>query len=358
MKNEFQLIKNTNVLKGFTYKELEEFNVGLLSSWELQQKALGYTSITIASNLRNVREFLLLVDKFIWEIDKDDIELFYLNLVGRNLAHSTRRKYQSNISTFLEYLRDRKAQEIFNKVGVTIPSVFDKYNKFFHRKDDNDVRVVPPKAEILNLFFNGLKKEMVDSRKYKTLARDYVFFKVLGMTGLRIFELTMVDVSDIRFDLGNIGHGKLHVRFGKGSRGTGHKQRWIPLLNDVHLLLEWYLKNIYPLFLESGYEGEALFISETGDRVTRDAMRSNLRRRQKEMGIPGNERFSAHQLRHYFATDLASNGVDILTLSKLLGHSDISTTAGYLDAGSDFLEKRIRIAQQQWKTSLLFIKEN
>lgn len=352
------LLKNDINNKGLTHQEQIEFQVMLLSSWELQQRALGYTTITIASNLRNVNEFLSLIDKFIWEIDKEDIELFYLNLVGRNLAHSTRRKYQSNISTFLNYLRDRKSQEIFNSLGVTIPNVFDKYNKFFHRKDDNDVRVVPPKKEVLDIFFEGLKKEMLDNRKYKTLARDYVFFKVLGMTGLRIFELTMVDLKDLRFDLGSSGNGKLHVRFGKGSRGTGHKPRWIPLLNDAHILLEWYLKSIYPLFLESGYEGDALFISEVGERVTRDAMRSNLRRRQKDMGIPLKNMFSAHQLRHYFATDLANNGVDILTLSKLLGHSDISTTAGYLDAGSDFLENRIRIAQKQWKNSLTLIKEN
>ncbi|HLR08557.1 MAG TPA: phage integrase N-terminal SAM-like domain-containing protein, partial [Bacillota bacterium] len=91
-----------------TLSQKKELQTKLLSSWELQRKAVGYTDHTITLGLRNVNEFLTLINKFIWEIDSEDIELFYEDLVGRNLAHSTRRAYQSNISTFLEYLRSRK----------------------------------------------------------------------------------------------------------------------------------------------------------------------------------------------------------------------------------------------------------
>lgn len=335
-----------------TLSQKKEFQTKLMSSWELQRRALGYTEHTITLGLRNINEFLTLVNKFIWEIDSEDIELFYEDLVGRNLAHSTRRSYQSNISTFLEYLRSRKSIEIYNTIGVRVPDVFDQFNKFFHRKDDNDVRVAPPQKEVLHLFFDSLKEGMRKNRKYSTVARDYVFFKLLGMIGLRIFELTMINVNDVRFDLGTSGIGKLHVRYGKGSRGTGYKPRWVPLLNDADVLIKWYLENVYPLFLEGEHDSRALFLSENGRRITRDTMRGNLRRRQEEIGIPTESMFSAHQLRHAFATDLAESGVDILTLSKLLGHSSIATTAGYLDASSDFIEKRIRIAQKKWKASL------
>ena len=330
----------------------------LIFGWELQQKAVGFTEQTIALNLRNIKEFLSLIDKFIWEIDSEDIELFYIDLVGRNLAHSTRRKYQSNISTFLEYLRNRKANEIYNVIGVRVPEVFDQFNKFFHRRDDNDIRVAPPKKEILDLFFNSLKGKMESNRKYKTVARDYVFFKLLGMTGLRIFELTMINVNDVRFDLGTSGCGKVHVRYGKGSRGTGYKPRWVPLLNDADLLLKWYLEYVYPLFTEKEHDSAPLFLSENGMRVSRDTMRANLRRRQEDIGIAKEDVFSAHQLRHSFATNLAETGVDILTLSKLLGHSNIATTAGYLEANSAFIEKRIKIAQKRWKDSLRILGDD
>ncbi|MFJ7950130.1 phage integrase N-terminal SAM-like domain-containing protein [Lysinibacillus sp. NPDC096418] len=144
----------------------------LLGEWERQQKVKGYTSHTIALNLRNINEFLTLSNKFCWDITTDDVENFYLSLVGKGLAHSTRRMYQSNISTFYNFLRGRKSLEIFNTLGLTVPDVLDEFNKFFHRKDDNDFRVVAPKKEIVDTFFNGMKKEMIDGRKYYTVARD------------------------------------------------------------------------------------------------------------------------------------------------------------------------------------------
>ena len=341
----------------YTIEEMNKFQQSLISGWELQQRAVGYTEESIALNLRNIKEFLELIDKYIWDITPEDVDKFYANLVGRNLAHSTRRKYQSNISTFLDYLRTRKSLEIYQKIGVTVPDVFDQFNKIFHRRDDNDIKVVPPKKEIVDIFFDFLIEEMKYSRKYKTVARDYVFFKLLGLLGIRINELTMVDVSDVRFDLGTTEIGKINIRYGKGSRGTGPKQRWVPLINGSRKLLEWYLKNVHVLF-NGNYENEIpLFLTESGDRVTRDAMRANLARREKKAGIPESERFSAHQLRHAFATDLAGRGVDILTISKLLGHSNIATTAGYLDASSDYIEKRIKVAQRKWKQELLELED-
>lgn len=331
-------------------EELHIYQAKILGEWERQQRAKGFTVQTVALNLRNINEFLSLSKKYFWEITSDDVENFYLSLVGKGLAHSTRRKYQSNISTFYSFLRGRKALEVFNVLGVTIPDVLDDFNKFYHRKDDNDIRVVPPKKEIVDAFFDGMKDEMKVGRKYYTVARDYVFFKVLMLSGLRIFELIKIDINDLRFDLGE--KGKIHVRFGKGSRGSGYKPRWVPMLNDVDILLKWYLDEILPCFQKENIDKNAAFLSESGHRVSRDTMRKNLRRRQRDIGIPEEELFSAHQLRHAFATYQSELGVDLLTMSKLLGHANISTTAGYLEPSSTHLERRIRVSQQKWRKQL------
>jgi integrase/recombinase XerD len=47
----------------------------------------------------------------------------------------------------------------------------------------------------------------------------------------------------------------------------------------------------------------------------------------RDVGI---ERFTPHQCRHYFATELLNRGVDIFTISKLLNHSSVETTKQYL----------------------------
>lgn len=331
-----------------TYEESLDYQAKLIGLWEQQQLVLGYTAASIALNIRNTSEFLDVADKFIWEITSADIDNFYSQLVGRGLAYSTRRKYQSNITTFLDYLRSRHSHIIWEKYGVVVPTVLDKFNRHYHRNDDSDGIVVPPRPEVLHRFWGGLKQQMSTARKYSTLARDYTLYRLLALAGLRINESVMLDVKDCRFDLGE--KGKLHVRFGKGSKGSGHKSRWVPMLDGLDVLIKWYLENVRPLFT-SAIEGP-LFLSENGNRLSRDSARSSLPRRQKALGFTEDEMFSPHQLRHAFASNLTERGVDLLTLKNLLGHVEISTTFTYTTPSSDYIETRVRLSQEKWRKLL------
>jgi len=331
-----------------TYEESLDYQAKLIGLWEQQQRVLGYTTASIALNTRNISEFLEAVEKFIWEVSTEDIDHFYAQLVGRGLAYSTRRKYQSNITTFLDYLRSRHSHVIWEKYGVVVPTVLDKFNRHYHRNDDSDGVVIPPRPEVLQRFWDGLKQQMSTARKYSTLARDYTLFRLLALAGLRINESVMLDVKDCRFDLGE--KGKLHVRFGKGSKGSGYKSRWVPMLDELDELLKWYLENVRPLFTNAT-EGP-LFLSENGNRLNRDTARSSLPRRQKSLGFSEDEMFSPHQLRHAFASNLTERGVDLLTLKNLLGHVEISTTFTYTTPSSDYIETRVRLSQEKWRKLL------
>ncbi|WP_235634774.1 tyrosine-type recombinase/integrase [Bacillus mycoides] len=343
-KNPFlKVITNSQEKYYPTYEESKEYQAKLIGLWEQQQRVLGYTENTIAIGLACLKEFLDVSGKFIWEVTMQDADNFYLRLVGRGLAYSTRRKYQSTISSLLDYLRTRHGSEIWERYGVQVPNILDKFNRYYHRKDDHNGKIIPPKPETLERFWEGLKTDMKYARKYSTIARDYVFFRIMELTGLRTFELVMLDVKDCRFDLGE--NGKIHVRYGKGSKGSGYKRRWVPLLDDADKLLEWYLANIRVLFtLEN--EG-ALFLAESGQRFSKDSARGSLRRRQEKMGFSKEEIFSPHQLRHAFATRQTELGVDLLTLKELLGHVEVSTTFNYTNPGSNHLEKRVRMAQEK-----------
>ena len=79
--------------------------------------------------------------------------------------------------------------------------------------------------------------------------------------------------------------------------------------------------------------------------------------RQKDLGFSADELFSPHQLRHAFASTLTERGVDLLTLKELLGHVEVSTTFLYTTPSSDYLEKRVRLAQEKWRKLLLEGKE-
>ena len=72
----------------------------------------------------------------------------------------------------------------------------------------------------------GWRGALPDARKFLPAARDYLAASLWRRAGLRISETLMLDIRDWRPELGE--YGKLHVRYGKGSRGRGPKTRLVP----------------------------------------------------------------------------------------------------------------------------------
>jgi site-specific recombinase XerD len=95
-----------------------------------------------------------------------------------------------------------------------------------------------------------------------------------------------------------------------------------------------------------------LFLAENGQRIDRGTSRAGLARRQKALGFTLDEMFTPHQLRHAFASILTERGVDLLTLKEVPGHVEISTTFTYTTPGSDYVERRVRLAQDKWRRLL------
>lgn len=87
-----------------------------------------------------------------------------------------------------------------------------------------------------------------------------------GGPGLRIGETVVLDIPDWRPDLGE--HGKLHVRFGKRSRGRGPKTRLVPAIDSVDSLLGWWLTDIRHQFGGDWADPDAPLPSERRDRMT------------------------------------------------------------------------------------------
>ena len=74
-----------------------------------------------------------------------------------------------------------------------------------------------------------------------------------------------LDIRDWRADLGS--YGKLHVRFGKGSRGRGPKPRLVPAINGVDQLMDWWLAEVRPQYGHDWADPDApLLPSERFDR--------------------------------------------------------------------------------------------
>ena len=116
--------------------------------------------------------------------------------------------------------------------------------------------------------FAGWRDSLPDARKYLPAARDYLAASLWRRVGLRINETVMLDIRDWRPDLGE--HGKLHVRFGKGSRGRGPKTRLVPGDQRASTtLIDWWLADVRHQFGDDWDDPDApLLPSERRDRDT------------------------------------------------------------------------------------------
>jgi integrase len=107
------------------------------------------------------------------------------------------------------------------------------------------LRVPPSEAEVERLFA-GWREELATCRKFAPAARNYAAARLQADVGLRVNEVRMLDLDDVRWDLGRFG--KLNVRHGKGSRRKGPKPRLVPLINGAGRNLRWSIGDVWGQF--------------------------------------------------------------------------------------------------------------
>ena len=157
----------------------------------------------------------------------------------------------------------------------------------------------------------------VENTKHKAI------IALLYGTGLRLGELRFLEMKHIYR-----AEKQIKVVAGKGSkdRFTILPQSILQLLSDY-----WRIYKPQKYLFEGQIAGVAM-----NDRSIQHAIRKTM----IECGL-GEMKFSAHSLRHSFATHLLDNGSDIHTIKELLGHSKIETTMVYLHLTKQKREKLV-----------------
>jgi integrase/recombinase XerC len=160
--------------------------------------------------------------------------------------------------------------------------------------------------------------------------RDRAILELLYATGVRVSELTKLDLGDVDFN-------------SKLLRVTGkrRKQRIVPFGEPALHALVGYL-SVRNAFLNNAplkeRDSQALILNYQGTRIT---TRSVGRMVDKYIDIcAGIHNISPHSLRHSFATHLLDNGMDLREIQELLGHARLSTTQIYTHVS---MEKLIEV---------------
>ena len=159
----------------------------------------------------------------------------------------------------------------------------------------------------LDVFFNAC-----DNYMYKT-----IFMMIYG-SGLRISEATNLRVEDI--DSENM---RLFVRNGKGER-----ERYTVLPKTSLEMLRICYKMYQPNYPE-GY----IFLNREGNPLKSERLRVFFRRYRRKAKI--SEEFIVHSLRHAFATRLVEEGIPLVQVKELLGHSCIRSTMTYVHVANN-----------------------
>lgn len=271
--------------------------------------------------------------------------LDYLS-VERGLSQNTIASYRRDLTTYLAFLRERGCVGVDEVArgdidafaaerkhgGYAASSIERSLSaiKGFHRfmvregiaqtQPASSVRL-PKKAERLPDVISIDAATRLLDQPFPDDAlgvRDHAALEVLYGCGLRVSELTGMDLGDLY-----LADGFIRV-FGKGS-----KERLVPVVGTAARMLALYISDARPELLGHAHgagDEEAVFLNKNGRRLSRQAVHAACERYGHLVGIEG---LHPHTLRHSFATHMLAGGADLRTLQEILGHADISTTQIY-----------------------------
>ncbi len=324
--------------------ELEDLEQELVDQFCLAAVGSGTTDPYIAQERGVVFEFVRFLGRPVWTATAEDADAFLVSLRRAKQAKSTVQWKAGALTRFFDFVIARYQGDVHAMAGVIVVQPIDEFNRPAKASGFGAPRVPPSDREIDGLF-KAWSASLPDTRKYLPAARDYMAASLWRRAGLRINESAMLDVRDWRPDLGELG--KLHVRFGKGSRGRGPKTRLVPGINGVDELMVWWLTDVRHQFGDDWADPDApLLPSERRDptsgrcgRVGTNALRVGLADSVHRFLPDWSGRLTPHGLRHFCASSLYAHGVGLKAIQELLGHQWMSTTTGYIHVHADHIEQ-------------------
>lgn len=248
------------------------------------------------------------------ELDFETVRKWKLHMEKLGRSQQTIRGYLIKLRNVLSYLRSR-GENVLDPALVRLG-----------RKVDTVPQVCTP-VEV-QLLINSTKK-----------LRNKALISLLYSTGLRVSECCGLDRMHVKADYFTV-------------IGKGGKSRLCFIDERTRKLLDEYLeerqngrvtywdqrgkKTSRVRNVVNGDNNPALFISDDRQRITPGTIQHIFKAIRVKAGL---DNVHPHTMRHSYATNLLMHGCDIYTISKLLGHSSIETTAQYLHVFSPQLKE-------------------
>lgn len=276
----------------------------------VEQGLASNTQSAYRRDLEKFAKFLVIRKVEVSEVSRDLVQEFLVELQNQKLNGRTVARALVTLRNFFQFLvfdRDLPENPCLNVEG---PKATKTLPKVLSVKQVDELLSQPDTTNTYGL-------------------RDKAMLEVLYATGLRVSELTSLEIQAVNSELGYVS-----------CIGKGGKARVVPLGRSALSALESYLRH-GRLALMKGKTSNWLFLNRHGDKLTRQGFWKIIVSygRKAQIGIP----LKPHLLRHSFATHLLQRGADLRSVQMMLGHSDISTTQIY----THILKERLRGIYEQ-----------
>jgi integrase/recombinase XerC len=227
-------------------------------------------------------------------LTQNDIRSHIASRHRKGIGAKSLQRELSAIRSFFSFLLKNRLAEI---------------NPAQHIKAPKQARTLPKTLDVDQI--NGLLEAGASS---VLEIRDLAMFELFYSSGLRLSELSSLDINDI-----DLNDRSLIVISGKGG-----KSRVLPVGGKaITALQNWMQERSKINALQDG----ALFVTSKGRRLGQRSIELRLAQWCKKKGIQ--EHIHPHMLRHSFASHLLESSQDLRAVQELLGHSNISTTQIY-----------------------------
>ncbi|MCD4831592.1 MAG: tyrosine recombinase XerC [Anaerohalosphaeraceae bacterium] len=228
----------------------------------------------------------------------ENLRSYMVVLNDKQYSKSTTARKLATLRSFYKFLVKRSYITSNPVTAVRTPKQEKKLPKFLEYEDVKRLLETPPADNWLG-------------------ARDRAIMETLYSTGIRVSELSGLNIEDVDF-LGEV----IHVR------GKGKKERIAPIgssaLQTIQSYMEFRNKRAQN---NSNFDSKVLFVNKHGKRLSTRSVRRKMDKYLKMAGL--DPEISPHTLRHSFATHMLNGGADLRSVQELLGHQSLSTTQVY-----------------------------
>lgn len=230
------------------------------------------------------------------DVEREEVTLFLAELRRQGLSPRSTARATAALGSFQRFLLEEGAADRLLWADLPSPRLAQRLPRVLSQE------------EVASL----LDQPIVEDPRG---LRDRAILETLYGSGIRISELTGLDVEDV-----DLGESEMRVL------GKGDRERVVPLGEASADALRAYLaagRNR----LSGSPRQRALFLNQRGGRLSRQGAWEVVKKYAARAGLEG--KMTPHTLRHSCATHLLENGADLRYIQELLGHASISTTQIY-----------------------------